>query len=361
MRKTILVLIFVVFISISVLSVESTSADGGGYMVVDYEEHIYLPEQKAAIFWDGTNETMVISTKIKSDYFSDIAWVIPIQSSSDPTVDIGDTNVFDLIANSFGEWVDTGGSMYSDFLFEICIFTLAIFFTFLILIIVAYIKKKITMLIAVLLILIILLSTGFIGAFFYIYSSGMVGSGGEYLDVELIEFKTVDIYDIAILKGTNATQLVGWLNENDFYVNESTIPVIQSYCDRDDFYFIVNRINLTNKYTTEEQIEGAITRLKKGVETPLEIKFQPEKPFYPMKMSSINEGDTKINVYFISNYTVRDEANYLIYEGAALDKYGASDLFLDKPRSYDYTAISMLTFEGNTSELDGDSYFIRRE
>ncbi|NIO37089.1 DUF2330 domain-containing protein, partial [Candidatus Bathyarchaeota archaeon] len=54
--------------------------------------------------------------------------------------------------------------------------------------------------------------------------------------------KKVDIYDVAILKATNATALVGWLNENGYTVPESAVPVLQEYCDKEDFYFIANKI-----------------------------------------------------------------------------------------------------------------------
>jgi hypothetical protein len=37
--------------------------------------------------------------------------------------------------------------------------------------------------------------------------------------------------------------------------------------------------------------------LEDGIATPLEITFQPIVPMFPLKMSSINEGYTKINIY----------------------------------------------------------------
>ena len=55
--------------------------------------------------------------------------------------------------------------------------------------------------------------------FLYIYIGGMIGAaGGEYKSIEVIEIKKVDIYDVAVLQATNASEMVNWLNENEFAV-----------------------------------------------------------------------------------------------------------------------------------------------
>ena len=55
-----------------IVSSPSIFANGGIFIDIDYDEHVYIPNQKAAIFWDGTNETMILSTKIVNylDLFS---------------------------------------------------------------------------------------------------------------------------------------------------------------------------------------------------------------------------------------------------------------------------------------------------
>ncbi len=69
-----------------------TIADGGVF-VPDYSE-VYAPSQKAAIFWDGTTETMILSTKISVDNLTNLAWVVPIPSKVKPEVDEGDIQIF---------------------------------------------------------------------------------------------------------------------------------------------------------------------------------------------------------------------------------------------------------------------------
>ena len=334
-------------IFLSLFFTQSVGADGG-VLIPDFEGVVYLPEQKAAILWDGTNETMIISTKISSDNFSDMAWIIPIPSNSTPEVNEGDIEIFYEIALDFGEW--GGGDYY--FPIESCLISFFIFAIGVLGLILLLLKRKIKLFIPLLLFSIILIIISLIIGFYVIMDYMVIGAGDEVYDVEIIEIKKVDIYDVAVLKATNATNLVDWLNNNDFVVPLSAIPVLQDYCNQSDFYFVVNKINLTNMYTTPEEIQNATDDLQDGVATPLQITFQPEQPFYPMKMSSINSGDTSVHVYFISNCTVMDESDYLIpqetryaFHGPIIPSYNVGDV------------ITWLRYEGSTKDLIGDSYF----
>ncbi|MDH7517597.1 MAG: DUF2330 domain-containing protein [Candidatus Thermoplasmatota archaeon] len=337
-----------------IISIPNVSADGCVLHVVDYEEYITLPAQKAAIFWDGGNETMILSTKISSDGFSNMAWIIPIPSNSTPEVSEGNIEVFNLIAESFGTYEYKSYGAFSEMII-FSILTIIFLIGGILFLIISVFKRKLRTALVVFSIILLVLS--FLN-FILFYNSGLMAGGGEYKNVEVIEIKKVDIYDVAVLKATNASEMIDWLNENEFYVPASANITLEDYCNSPDFYFVVNKINLTNKYTTAEEIEDAKNDLKDGIATPLKIKFQPEKPFYPLKMTSINEGDTKINVYFISNYTVVDENNYLSFEKINNNIVGISQFFMDDYNIH-YETISMLTFEGNTKDLTGDSYFVK--
>ena len=231
----------IIFIFITICFVLSSSqivtADGG--IFVDFGEHVYLPAQKAAIFWDGTNETMVISTKINSSNISNMAWVTPIQSYNAPQVSEGDAEIFNDIAYSFAEYA--GGGMSGNEIFFL--FFILCVVGVVILICILFLKKiRLSYFFIILFVLLICASYTFL---LYIYSLGMI-AGSSYENVELIEMKTVDIYDVAILKATDAEDLIQWLENYKFNVPEKSIPVIQEYCNQKDFYFIVNKININN-------------------------------------------------------------------------------------------------------------------
>ena len=63
--------------------------------------HLYEPYQKAVINWDGTTETLILASAVKSDNLTDIAWVVPILSSSMPNVTAGNMSVFEDLVEYF--------------------------------------------------------------------------------------------------------------------------------------------------------------------------------------------------------------------------------------------------------------------
>jgi hypothetical protein len=78
--------------------------------------------------------------------------------------------------------------------------------------------------------------------------------GVEKLGIEVIETKEIDIYDISILKADNASLLIQWLNENGYMIPENIEPVLDYYVEKPDFYFVANKIDLTNKYDDAQNI-----------------------------------------------------------------------------------------------------------
>jgi len=293
MRKILLSLIIGV-----VLIPNLVWADGGVFP--DYSEKIYLPAQKAVISWDGEEETMVLSTKIKTEDLANMAWVIPIPSKVKPEIEAGDIEIFYDLVNLFG-----GGRKVPD-----------------------------------------------LG----------IGRQEGSEKVEVIEFKKVDIYDIATLKAIDAKSLVNWLNENGYIVPEETVPLLQEYCDQENFYFIANKINLANKYedSNVEEREIVLMELGQGIATPLKIKFQPQAPFYPLKISSVNEGETLIDVYLFSQTPVKDKFGVLAISQMTKNDSSIKQAFKeDYDLGYDY--ITYLVYSGNLKNLDSDSWFEEQE
>lgn len=308
---------------------------GDGMVLPDYEEKVYLPNQKAVISWDGEEEVMILSTKIKADNLANMAWVIPIPSKVKPEIDKGDIDIFYDLADLFREKAP---------------------------------------------------------------SRGFMGVEGPDKGVEVVEFKKVDIYDITTLKATDAGALVDWLNNNGYIVPESATPVFQEYCDQESFYFIANKINLANKYkdliitdkdkvcaevvteyyTRYERIDeqkiywaledmdeckeatfeavNVLVELAQGIATPIKITFQPKIPFYPLKISSVNDGDTVVDVYVFSKTPVKDKSAVLSVSQMVKSTASLKEAFQrDHGVSGDY--ITYLTYAGSLKDLKADSWF----
>jgi hypothetical protein len=327
-------------------------ADGGIWWP-DHSKYVYAPSQKAAVLWDGSKETLILSTKIVMDEPNNVAWVVPIQSISKPEVTKGDINIFFTISNLL-----QAPSRYRGF-----------------------------------------------GLFM-----GMRAGLDDYQGVEVLEEKKVDIYDIAILRADNTSSLIDWLNDNGFSTPQEALPSLQYYVDRPNFFFVANKINFANKYgdlnitdndkncaemmtrfsqeeyyvrrvlpqgnfvaetltkgfslpdyvieacmntTVSNEAVDALYSLKNGVATPLKIEFYPEKPFYPMKMTSINPGDITANVYVLSTVPMKDTNGIMTIEKMRSISYSSQEHLNASGLNF----LTSLTYTGKTSQLVQDSVF----
>jgi hypothetical protein len=340
-------------------------ANGGIHYSIEApqsEDEISIPHQRAIIFWDNNEkkEVMLLSTEIEAEGISDLAWVIPIESRVKPEVEEAETEIFDAVPWLFSEIkrVKNGGGILVIGIFILLVLTL--FF--------CLFRKKRTKLYLISGVIFIVIIILFVSIIFISMGGAHGGSSSKIIPIEIIEIKKVGIYDVMILKSTDANFMVNWLNENGYKVSTKSNTILQEYCNKSDFYFIVNKIN--EKYLDEKN-------LSQGLATPLEIKFQPEKPFYPMKLSSINGGETLIDVYFFSSEPVGDESGLLkVKKSRNIQKFGqviSLSRNEDAKKSYDYLQNwqwqgdmdyptfliigTWLQFKGDLSELQKDSYF----
>jgi len=221
--------------------------------------HLYEPAQKAVIHWDGITEIMVLSSAVRSGNLTDIAWVVPIISTTKPNVTAGNMSVFEELVDFFDNyyWWNTP-------------------------------FRK------------------------------LAGHDG-YGNVSVIEICEIDIYDVIILKATNASELIDWLVENNLMIPEEAHKVIDKYVQMENCYFIINKIDLKNRFkdTIEslengtipenlEEYQQVLRDLKIGMATPLRFEFTPPEPYYPLVISSLNAGEGKIEVYVIAEKPVVD-------------------------------------------------------
>ena len=366
------VLIISVIIAIVVMPT-SVNANGGVVVVPEIspelEKHISLPSQKAAIAWDGENEILIISTKIKGENLTNIAWIIPIPSETKPVVEKGDVKIFKDISYLFSEikirrYIHKG----VDSSFAIFVFVLT-FIIPLTLVVFGLVKRK-NEKIAILCFTFAAIS--FVFGFLF-FSAAPLGGGprrlkAEITPLEIIEAKKVGIYNVLILKATNSSYMVDWLNKHNYKISNESIPILQQYCAHDDFYFVVNKIDAEN--LSERERAKIEEDFSKGAATPLMIKFKPKEPFYPLKISSINKGNTTINVYFFSHEPVRDKSGILkIKDVRDVEKVmhllGLSQHFMPEknftielPTPYKKPFVTWLQYQGDLSNLDNDSYFV---
>ncbi|MCX6798812.1 MAG: DUF2330 domain-containing protein [Candidatus Diapherotrites archaeon] len=341
MRKAILLLLLLSFFSAGAF------ANGMVMRPPDYGKDVFIPEQKAVIFWDGATEKMIIESKITLQDIENIAWVLPVESSTKPIVETADEEIFFRLADLFKPPQKSRGGI------EIM--------------------------------------------------SAMDTANIE--GVEVIEQLKLDIYDITILRATDETALIEWLNQNGYSFPPALPSLLRDYVQNGSYYFIANKINLSNKYgdlnvtnadfecaqritSDAEQdnsfrvslyhsgnLEGelgywasnysecsgintkavsALVSIRLGIATPLKITFTPSHAFYPMRISSFNPGSGTARVYVVGSKPYTDSSGVFSLQNMVVVK----DDYLSQYGVKNGDTVSLLLWEGNYYSLTKDSLFV---
>lgn len=270
-QKIVVAVLIVGFIAMSATSI--VSADGGFFVPAEYEE-MYQPSQRAVIFYDDGIEDLILQTKYEKGA-ADFAWVVPVPDY--PEVDEADAEIFEelyyltLPTNRHSEFLDHN----------------------------------------------------------YQASLPRGGSSG----VKLWERKKVGLYDVSILSATDPSALINWLNENGYKFPEAAGEIVDFYIAK-DWYFVAMRLEAEEqeaepanfvipadktfmmrldveqetqeRRVTSEGIElipepGPDRTFSKGTTQPIKLRFNTTQIVYPMKITSLNPGDTEVLLYVFAD------------------------------------------------------------
>ncbi|MFZ2356485.1 MAG: DUF2330 domain-containing protein [Candidatus Omnitrophota bacterium] len=210
-----------------------------GIFMSSEQLHLYSPEQKAIIVWNGKTEQMILASKVQTDKISNMVWIIPIQSRIKPEVQKSDFAIFKDLISYFGD------------------------------------KEQRS----------------------HVFGRDQAAGKNAMEGVEVIETKKVDIYDIAILRATSANDLFQWLNANGYRLPEDAKPIIEKYINRPSMYFVANKIDLRNKFNADAQqaqdfYQGMKQRLEQKKQTnEKELnKLRDDQIAYSASWQTIEDG-----------------------------------------------------------------------
>jgi hypothetical protein len=118
------------------------------------------------------------------------------------------------------------------------------------------------------------------------------------IGISIIFNEKIDIHNITVVKATNSTDLMLWLNKTirDFGMEPTNYPNLDTttndYISRGIQYFVIDIIDLTNTAKSAE---------------PLMYIFNSTCAYYPLKITSLISGTTDILFFMITNYDIMDE------------------------------------------------------
>ena len=112
--------------------------------------------------------------------------------------------------------------------------------------------------------------------------------------VTVLERKIVGVYDVSVLDANDAKALNQWLNKNGYSFPADRNDVLKHYTER-SWKYVAMRID--RKALGTDKIQG----LKTGQLQPICFSFITETAVYPLRISSLNAGQTEILLYVLSN------------------------------------------------------------
>ena len=203
-------------------------ADGG--LIPPPDTYMYETGQRAAIFYesDTQTETLVVSMMYEGNA-KDFAWLVPTPNK--PDVSQGSQDLFTSLQEITQDYYDYG---YPE-----------------------------------------------------TYGLGAAEADTAEQKVTVVEEKTVDYYDVAVLSSTDANALSKWLNDNGFQYPEKYSYLFNEYINN-GWFFVAAKI--IPELAGDTSVESD---LNTGTATPIQLTFTAENMVYPMKISQIAIDNTK--------------------------------------------------------------------
>jgi hypothetical protein len=110
--------------------------------------------------------------------------------------------------------------------------------------------------------------------------------------VEVVKSAQVGVYDVKVIKGDAPEPLMAWLTENGFRFGDTDRTAFSDYVAR-GWRFTVAKV--ASGPTAESKSVAA-----EGMAAPLVLKFQTDKPVYPLALTATAGVDTEVLIYTLS-------------------------------------------------------------
>jgi hypothetical protein len=284
----------------------------GGFVTPTALAQVRIPDQRALICYANGVETLVIDTAFKGDG-TNFAWIIPVPSR--PEVQAATTGLFPTLERLFRPkvihniphiWI--GVLVAAIFLYAIIRRT-----------------RRAESLLDVLLVILILVILS--GLFLPALATAGATTTNITDEVTVLDRKIVGGYETAVLASSDGAALQGWLTQNGFGTPTNFLPTIQAYA-REGWYFVASRLRLDATMQTSAKPH------------PLILTFKPERPVYPLRLTSIGNATTEFDLFVfgpgraaLPHFKVKTcaQPDYTASSPGGYGKGGSADLRIQHP------------------------------
>jgi hypothetical protein len=121
--------------------------------------------------------------------------------------------------------------------------------------------------------------------------------------------------------------------------------------------------SVTRALSTQEQrkrlapLTNTLSDLRTGLATPLRFEFQPAQSTYPLLISSLNQGPSRIEVYVLSERPVIDQSNILRVDQSKTISQELGKSMAKAGMDFQEGYVTRLFYQGLLSDLTADAVF----
>jgi len=113
--------------------------------------------------------------------------------------------------------------------------------------------------------------------------------------VTVLERKVAGVYDVAVLAADDAGALAGWLQKHGFAFPRERQDVLDHYV-RKRWVYVAMRIDPKQLGSDE------VRKLRTGELQPVRFAFPARRMVYPLRISSVNAGQTEVLLYLLADW-----------------------------------------------------------
>ena len=113
---------------------------------------------------------------------------------------------------------------------------------------------------------------------------------GEGVDAEVVKAEQVGIHEVRVIRSDDSSALLEWLTTNGFAFSQDDLPVLDRYVER-GWCFVVSKVGAAD--VEAHQVQGLID--------PLVMRFESERPVYPLALTATQGLSTQVLVYLLAD------------------------------------------------------------
>lgn len=266
-RHTSAVLRFILALLAAISLCHTAHADGKGF--VRALQNVPTPDQRIAIVFDGTHQTLIVDTTLATAE-KDAAWIVPLPS--EPTIEAVSEGFFPVLEIAFGPRVVSRWTAWLAVIPGIIV----------VLLLTARIRIPwLRALVAAPTVLLALTMC-------LLPSLGRASSQPIPLPgVTVLARERVGVFDTAVIRGETGEAATKWLDANGFHTPSAARPALDAYA-KDGWCFAVARVHATDGNTAEP---GTLRP------HPLAFRFKTGRAVYPLRLTGVQSEPCRVKLW----------------------------------------------------------------